>query len=143
MSLIGNICLFKLLNGEEIIGKFDNQTEHNIQLSNPLLVDSTVNEEGMDQVVLVSYVPFGKGPEQYNFNKFHVIQILPLIEEAQRYYLNSLRYNQEFLDIHKESQFKRINDSMEKSMEAIILSNNQAKVSSIDLEDIQCSTTVH
>lgn len=114
--MIQEIHIVKLLNGDELIGKFVEETENTIIIEDPLVVEEGFNADGTTHVMLTTYVPFSRKTEKLSFNKFHVIQLLRVNGEAERYYKNSLLYNQKMVTDQQEDKLRQVNDNMEQMM---------------------------
>jgi len=113
-----DVCIVKLLNGDELVGILSSETEHTVNIENPLVVEEQYNpDDGTSNIILTSYIPFSKSHQILNFSKFHVIQILPVIDEVKRYYINSVTYNQSYVSDNIKSKLSAVNDYMEKKME--------------------------
>jgi hypothetical protein len=120
MSLQGSVCIFKLISGDELIATFTSENETSVVLKDPLIVEEGMNADGVGHILLTSYVPFARETQILTFNKFHVIQILPINEEAERFYLNSLSYNQKHVANNQEERLKAANETMEEFMSSMI-----------------------
>lgn len=115
---MSQICILKLINGDEIIGEREPIDGPFVRVGNPLVVEEVMNLDGSHNVVLTSYVPFSKEHHFLDFKQEHVIQVLNVVPEAERFYHNSVIYNQKYLARLMEERLRATNESMEASMVA-------------------------
>lgn len=120
-----SICILKLISGDEVVGQLMAENEVALYLNEPLLVETSMNPmDGTTSVILSSYIPFSKPTEALAFSKNHIVQCLPVKEEVERYYHNSLIYHHK----HIERNIDKILESTNRIMEDVI----EKKVGTID-----------
>lgn len=77
----GDIVSLKLINGDEIIARFDNESENEITISKPLAI--TLGNQGLG---MIPWMFLGER-ETYNLKKQHVFAVVLSKKEAAKQYL--------------------------------------------------------
>lgn len=107
------ICIFRMINGDELIAELMDENKKFLFLKNPLIVEELFDHNtGASNVILSSYVPFGL-TESISFDRNHVMTVLPVKKPIERYYFNSLKYNTAITDKRVEEEVNNINIQME------------------------------
>lgn len=115
---MNEVCIFKLINGDEVVGRLQGEDENAVYVGKPLVVEETTDlTTGTSNVLLTNYIPFGKN-DSITFSKFHVIGVLPVTAQVERYYENSLLYNEKYVLDSVETRLKVVNENMERNLSA-------------------------
>lgn len=77
----GDIVSLKLINGDEIIARFDSENENEITISKPLAI--TLGNQGLG---MIPWMFLGE-KETYNLKKQHVFVVVLSKKEAAKQYL--------------------------------------------------------
>lgn len=110
------ICIFRMINGDELIAELMDENKKSLFLKNPLIVEEMFDHTtGESNVVLSSYLPFGM-TESISFSRSHVMTCLPVKKPIERYYFNSLRYNAIIVDKKVEQEINNVNEHIEEMM---------------------------
>ena len=112
-----NVCIVKLINGDELVGRLLGEDRKQIIIQNPLVVEESFDvDSGSSNILLTSYIPFSKSDQSIKLSKIHVIQVLPVQNEVERYYENSLVYNRKYVTSNVEEKLRKVNENMESMM---------------------------
>lgn len=107
----------RLINGDELIVEYMGEEDEDYLIHNPMIVDTRINgETGAESVVLSKYSIFSA--DDVKISKKHVLTITPVDAVFQRYYSTSVVYNKKYIDGPILTEMGKINDSMDKALEA-------------------------
>lgn len=104
------IQMVRLVSGEEIIGTCKLLENGDIEVINPMLVDTAYNQNGEGYVVLNKYMPF-VSEERVVFKSMHVLNSHTVHHEVQKFYTLS-RYFSKELEITRFQEMKNVNERM-------------------------------
>lgn len=85
--------LYKLLNGEELIGVTVESDEYHYTIKNPLILQFMDNEDGMSGMILVNYIPFCM-EDFIKISRDAVVAKVPVKPSLAEYYEKSVLYNE-------------------------------------------------
>lgn len=113
MTNTPSIFLLRMINGDELIAEVDSNTTKKVYLKNPLIVEENFDPDtGTSSILLSSYAPFGvEGLISLQAN--HVMSMIPVKPQIERYYQNSLKYNAVIITKRLEEEMESINSQME------------------------------
>lgn len=121
-----NVCLIKIINGDEVIGEICKDTAKQLSILEPMVVEESINEStGRSTMLLTSYNPF-EDDSLFVLSKQHVLAVIPVKDEIVRYYDNSRTFNKMFVTKKLESQIRDVNEQMEKQMEEYLFNNRES-----------------
>jgi hypothetical protein len=79
----GDVVSLKLINGEELVARYDSETEDTIKINKPLCI--TLNGQGLGMMPWM----FLGNSEEVTFKKSHVFAIMPCKKDAAIQYRES------------------------------------------------------
>jgi hypothetical protein len=85
--------LYKLINGEELIGVTIESDEYNYVVKNPLILQFIDNEDSMSGMILVNYIPFCM-EDFIRISRDTVVAKIPVNSSLAEYYEKSVLYNE-------------------------------------------------
>ena len=102
----------RLINGEELLGIVLEETKDDWSIQQPLLVEELDSADGSSRKVLTNYIRFSpdKTPT-CRISKSHIITVIDVHPEVQKYYENSLIFAKDYDDEFIFS-IKSANDKM-------------------------------
>lgn len=102
----------RLINGEELLGIVLEETKDDWNIQQPLLVEELDSADGSSRKVLTNYIRFSSAEiPTCRISKSHIITVIDVHPEVQKYYENSLIFAKDYDDEFIFS-IKSANDKM-------------------------------
>lgn len=124
----------RLINADEIIGEYVEDTDREVIVSRPMIVTEIEDPNTKStNVVLSKYVLFNDD-DRLSLKKEHIITMTGVIKEIGEFYYNSMEYNSKFLETKIVDNIANVN----KNMKSILDQSNE----SVIVEDEEIPTSV-
>lgn len=102
----------RLINGDEFIAELWKETKTKLQIRRPLTVSEQQDAETGSATIVLSRYLLDNGQMPIDIQKIHVLTKTPIMAELETYYLNSLQFNEFFIEKNVMENIKRTNSQM-------------------------------
>jgi hypothetical protein len=102
----------RLINGDEFIAELWKETKTKLQIRRPLTVSEQQDQETGNASIVLSRYLLDNGQDVIDIQKVHVITKTGIIPELETYYINSLQFNEFFIEKNVLENIKKTNSQM-------------------------------
>jgi len=125
-----DVIHIRLVDGTQIVGRYIEENRNNIIVEMPMLIETRLKRENAG-IILNKYNGFSEEDTPVAFKKAHVISHQFVHDEFSKFYENSIRYNDLYVETNTIENMRRANQLLQDAMMETELMNFEDSADSL------------